>query len=147
MLRVRVRAVRRVLPVRVRRPISVDVDAAGRQRGHAAVVPSGRWPASVLDRGGPPGLAYGRRPGGVPHGGQQGRGCRPARLDSALRLPGVRVPAAHARPVHSPQRHHVLHVRAHHGPARRSPLVPGSTGNNHREPYILITAYLRLVTT
>lgn len=102
MLRIRIRAVRRVLPVRVRRSIAVDVVTAGGQRGHAALVPAGRRPASVLDRSGPSRLADRRRPNGVPHGRQRGRGRRSPRMDSALRLPGLRVPAAHAGPVRGP---------------------------------------------
>lgn len=129
MLRVRVRAVRRVLPVRVRRPVPMDVVPAGRQCGHAAVVPAGRRPTPVLDGRGPSGLAHSRRPGRVPHGGQRGRGSRPARMDTALRLPGLRVPAAHSGPVHSPQRYHVRHLRAHHGRAGPSPRVPRPTGD------------------
>lgn len=128
-LRVRVRAVRRLLPVRVRFPVTVDLDTAGGQRGHAAVVPAGRWPAEILDRGGPPVLAHCRRPGRVPHGGQRGRGRRPTRMDTPLRLPGLRIAAAYASPLRSTQRYHVRHLRAHHGHDRPIPLAPGQTGN------------------
>lgn len=129
MLRVRIRAVRRVLPIRVRRSVPVDVVPAGRQRSYAAVVPAGRRPAPVLDRGRPPRLAHRRHPGSLPHGGQRGRGRRSTWLDTALRLSGLRVPAAHASPVRSPQRHHVRHVRAHHGRAWPTPRVSSPTGN------------------
>lgn len=95
MLRIRVRSVRRVLSVRIRLEVSLDVVPAGRQRGHAAVVPACRRSPTILDRGGPSRVAHCRYPGGVPHGGQRGRGRGLARLDTTLRLPGLRVPAAY----------------------------------------------------